>query len=132
MATRSLADSEFWNFNQFEGFDMDPTSGFVRAGYPGSTATAYDILLSRFQPWNGSYCQNASPACVPSPASPGTVIQIYPGTDINLSGLFPLQITGGVTIRGSRRGTLFGPLLHQDSVPKGSSGSMLEVRGDDV
>jgi hypothetical protein len=128
VATRSLADSEFWDFNQVDGADVDPTSGFVRAGYPGSTATAYDILLSRFQPWGGPFCQNASPACQPSPATPGTVIQIYPGTDINLSGLQPLQIPSGVTIRGSRRGTLFGPLLHHEKAP---GSTMLEIlQGD--
>ena len=128
VAARSLADSEFWDFNQINGADIDPTSGFVRAGYPGSTATAYDILLSRFHPWNGPFCQNASPACQPSPAQPGTVIQIYPGTDINLSGLQPLQLPSGVTIRGNRRGTLFGPLLHQESAP---GETMLEIlQGD--
>lgn len=130
VAKRSLADSEFWNFNQFEGFDMDPTSGFVRAGYPGSTATAYDVLLSRIPPYQGSLCQNASPACMPSLATPGTVIEIYPGTDINLTGLEPLQIPSGVTIRGSRRGTLFGPLLHQDTPTKGET--MLEIPGGDA
>jgi hypothetical protein len=129
VASRSLADSEFWDFNQIDGADADPTSGFVRAGYPGSTATAYDILLSRFQPWSGPFCQNASPACQPSPAQPGTVIKIYPGTDINLSGLEPLQIPSGVTIRGSRRGTLFGPLLHQETAP---GETMLEILPGDA
>jgi len=132
VAKRSLADSEFWDFIQIDGFGTDPTSGFVRAGYPGSTETAYDTLLSSIAPWNGSLCQNASPACTPSPAAPGTVIQIYPGTDIDLSGLHALQIPSGVTIRGSRRGTLLGPLLHQDKVPSGSSGSIFEVATGDT
>jgi hypothetical protein len=129
VAARSLADSEFWDFNQIAGSDIDPTSGFVRAGYPGAAATAYDVLLSRLAPFQGSFCQNASPACHASPATPGTVIKIYPGTDINLSGLQPLQIPGGVTIRGSRRGTLYGPLLHQENAP---GETILEVRGDNV
>ena len=110
VAARSLADSEFWDFNQIGGADIDPTSGFVRAGYPGSTATAYDILLSRVHPWNGPYCQNASPACQPSPAQPGTVIRIYPGADINLSGLQPLQIPSGVTITLRAPAPRTGPL----------------------
>jgi hypothetical protein len=129
VATRSLADAEFWDFNQVEGVDMDPTSGFVRAGYPGSTATAYDTLLSRIPPYQGNLCQNASPACQPSLATPGTVIRIYPGTDIDLSGLEPLEIPSGVTIRGSRRGTLLGPLLHTEN-PKGET--ILEVPTGDA
>src|SRR5258708_7904382 len=130
---RNLADSEFWDFIAIDGSGKDPTSGFVRAGYPGDLATAYDTLLSRFLPINGSYCQNASPACQPpSPAGPGTVIQIYPGTDINLTGLGALQIPPGVTIRGGRRGTLFGPLLHLDNALAVPTPVMLEISGDEV
>ena len=108
--TRSLADSEFWDFSQVEGVDMDPTSGFVRVGYPGSTTTAKNALLSAIPVYPNHSCPGASGAC----ATAGTVIQIYPGTDIDLSGLKPLEVPSGVTIRGSRRGTLFGPLLHQE------------------
>lgn len=129
---RNLADSEFWDFNAIDGSDKDPTNGFVRAGYPGDPATAYDTLLSLLRPLDGSYCQNASSVCQPSPAGPGTVIKIYPGADINLTGLSQLQIPAGVTIRGNRRGTLPGPLLHWDSAPPDVTSTMLEIFGDEV
>ena len=127
---RNLADSEFWDFNQINGVDMDPTGGFVRVGFPGSLPTAKDILLSRIAPYGGAPCSYASSACVPSPALPGTVIEIYPGTDIDLTGVPSLEIPPGVTIRGSRRGTLLGALVHKDSAAAESV--MLDIQGDNV
>ncbi|MBZ5629818.1 MAG: VCBS repeat-containing protein [Acidobacteriia bacterium] len=127
---RILADSELWDFNAIDGSDKDPTSGFVRVGYPGDPAPPLDKLLSFLPPYTDPH-----PPYLPLP---GTVLKIAPGTVIDTSGLQPLQIPGGVTIRGDRRGTLFGPLLckasgcDESNPPNAPGESMLEIRGDDV
>ena len=130
VANRHVADAEFWDFNQINGADIDPTKGFVRVGYPGDNLSAYDRFLSLLAPVYGDFCQNASSACKPSPAAVGTVIKIHPDADINLDGLSTLQIPAGVTIRGNRRGILYGPLVHMDHATPQKV--MLGVAGDDV
>ena len=133
LGPRNLADSEFWDFNQINGADIDPTNGFVRAGYPGSLLSARDTLLSQLAPADFDFCSFASPACVKAPAQLGTVIKIYSGSDIDLSGVPSLEIPSGVTIRGGRRGTQFGPLLHKDSATTTNEATeiMLEIPQSD-
>lgn len=125
---RNLADSEFWDFNAIDGADKDPTSGFVRLGFPENPATTFYRLLNLIAPYG-------SPT--PSHAGPGTVIKIAASTTIDLAALNALQIPSGVTIRGDRRGTLFGPLLCNGCVSKlpsapGGQGAMLEIAGYEV
>src|SRR5690242_21380132 len=101
----------------------------MRVGYYGDTMSAYDRLLTLLQPIYGNYCQNASAACQPSPAGAGTVIKIHPDADINLTGLPTVLIPGGVTVRGNRRGILYGPLVHLDVATPQKI--MLQAAGDD-
>jgi hypothetical protein len=120
---RKLSDNEFWDFNAIDGSGRQPTRGFVRV------ATLCDLL--RYIPLNEPPNPNPCPDITASPGTPGTVIQIDPGADINLTGLPPLQIPAGVTIRGGRRSTLFGPLLHIDT-PLPDTTVMANTAGDEV
>jgi FG-GAP-like repeat len=125
---RNLADSEFWDFNAIDGSDKDPTSGFVRLGFPEDPTTTFYRLLYLIAPYG---------SLTPSQAGPGTVIKIAQGTTIDLTAQNPLQIPSGVTIRGDRRGTLFGPLLCNgcsSGFPDapGNQGAMLEIAGYEV
>lgn len=128
---RNLADSEFWDFFAVDGSDKDPTTGFVRV------ALLCDLL--KYIPLYDASTNPCPTGGTPSPATPGTVIKIDQGATIGFSGVSPLQIPGGVTIRGSRRGTLLGPCLHKEvacddysSTPNAPGESMLEIKGDDV
>ncbi len=124
LGQRDLADSEFWDFQAINGADVDPTSGFVRInqiGSPQDPDTApRDGLLYYLHPYGHP---------VFSPATPGTVLKIGAGAAIDLTGYNALQVPAGVTIRGDRRGTLFGPELSSSDTP---NGFMLEIHGDDV
>jgi len=144
VGSRNLADAEFWDFNAIDGSDKDPTSGFVRVGYPGDPETPLCKLLRYiplFTPANAPP-NPCFPGGTPSPAGPGTVLKVYAGASIDLSGVEPLQIAqyqSGVTIRGDRRGTLYGPCLHKEvacddysSTPNVPNDSMLEIKGNDV
>src|SRR5262249_38362893 len=57
-----------------------------------------------------------------------TVIEIDPDAALDLSGYPVIYIPEGVTIRGSRRGELFGPELSTNSAPDG----MFDIRNNDV
>jgi hypothetical protein len=120
---RNLADSEFWDFNAIDGSDKDPTSGFVRV------STSCDLL--KYFSLNNQ--PNPCYPMTPLPAGPGTVVKIAQGASIDFSGWNTLDIPAGVTIRGDRRGLLFGPLLHMDrGIDSTTTGVMLEIVGDDV
>jgi hypothetical protein len=120
VGTRNFADNEFWDFNALDGTDKDPTTGFQRV----STLCG---LLSyiQYSPL-GSY----NPCPQPTPAGPGTVIKLVPGTSLALDGL-TLNIPAGVTLRGDRRGVLFAPLLYLSQLPT-SEQIMLDLGGNNV
>ncbi len=108
---RHLSDSEFWDFVATDGFDRDPTSGFVRV------ATASDLV-------------NAI-----NDATWGTVIKLDQDASFDVSHYArSLPLPDGVTIRGDRRGTLPGPLILvsgevERCVPDGNLGLALDDRG---
>jgi hypothetical protein len=141
---RNLADNEFWDFTAVDGSGRFPTGGFFSVG----TADAL---------WNSicsdpvAVAQNGvvvppTSACNTFKAGWGSVIVINPQTEcviegqvdapcIDLSNYPPLVLPPGVTIRGSRRGTLEGPGLHAAYTKEGSyfglcANCMIEIRGD--
>ncbi len=128
VAARNLADPEFWDFNATDGSHADPTTGFVAAG------KVCDLL--KYIPLNSDPYPAACPNAPVNPAGPGTVIKILPDNDgsFDFLGLSPLEIPAGVTIRGDRRGTLFGPLLitSKNILVPARTVVMLEPNGDDV
>ncbi|HUI42394.1 MAG TPA: hypothetical protein VL523_10540 [Terriglobia bacterium] len=95
---RTLADNEFWDFVATDGSDRDPTSGFVRIGYPGDPGCSdADLCIKRLY-------------SVVSAAGPGTVIRL--GRTLTVGGEPSLDLGTGVTIRGDRRGRLLGAELY--------------------
>jgi hypothetical protein len=147
---RKLADSEFWDFKATDGSAADPTSGFAHV------TTNYDL-------WN-QICASPTASAAGPPRNPdGTVapcavfkagrgsvvkVELGPGADedtsIDLSTYPPLILPAGMTLRGNRRGTNFGPQLSATlSAPKNNDFSaaisenacpwcMIEVHGDYV
>ena len=95
---RKLADAEFWDFLAIDGSDTDPTSGFVRV------ETVCDLLRYVALKPPGQPPENCPPGGPAMPAGPGTVLKISPGAVLDLTGLYPLQLPSGVTMRGGRRG----------------------------
>jgi hypothetical protein len=85
LGQRQLADHESWDFRGFDGTNRYPTSGFV------PVRTIKDLKEHLPQ------------------ATWGTVLDIKESFDIDNLELF--NIPAGVTIRGNRRGTVFGPQL---------------------
>jgi hypothetical protein len=127
---RNLADNEFWDFNAIDSSGRDPTKGFVRV------ATNYDLWNAVCS--DPAAQSNGTPPIFPIDKSftgwqscttlnPrigwGSVIVITGGDPkecafapsagecIDFSLYPPLALPAGVTVRGSRRGTSFGPLL---------------------
>jgi hypothetical protein len=106
LGDRHLADNEFWDFLASDGIDRDPTSGFVRIGYPGDPCANFGSsdprsCVARFF----AVIQNAGP---------GTVVKL--GTSLDFTGQPQLNVGGSqtppvccITIRGDRRGTSMGP-----------------------
>lgn len=91
---RQLADHEFWDFQAKDGTNRYPTSGFV-------PVRTYEDLKDR----------------IPA-ATRGTVLDVQASFDIE--NLELLNVPAGVTIRGNRRGTVFGPQLAvKDPSPDG-------------
>ncbi len=104
---RDLDDAEFWRLIAVDGTDKKPTSGFVRVPQETDLRTAL------------------------KEASWGTVIEIDSGALIPLDDCshpgacpagqtvpdFPLQVPGGVTLRGNRHGTASGPMLTMSTYP---------------
>jgi hypothetical protein len=143
-AVRNLADNEFWDFVPQPGSRPYPTTGFNSAlgGMPITTS---------WQLWN-AICASpqataAGPTVFSDPTQPnygqpvpcgasnvawGSVIVVSDGAQqcaapnagpcIDLSGYPPIFLPAGVTIRGNRRGTNFGPQLY---AAYGASGSGL-------
>jgi hypothetical protein len=126
---RHTADAELWEFNPIDGSDRDPTSGFVRVGYPDDPTPAVDRLLTLLY----EYGSNSD-----AHTDPNTVIKIYPGTVLDLSGIGHLELPDGVTIRGDRSGTQFGPIVCKTAQcdprnpPNAPGATMFEVVGDNV
>jgi len=150
VAQRTLADAEFWDFEAVDGSGRDPTSGFIRASTMAALLTAI-TQVNQIARDNGG-------------AAWGSVIKIVdPGVPIELSynasvfcaptapykcsydgihnrfNVHNLLIPTGVTVRGDRRGTLPGPLLHGNYGCLPLNGhdpceydDMFDIRGDDV
>ena len=105
LGRRDLADNEFWRFSAVDGSNAKPTSGFVRVPQEKDFASAVQQ------------------------ATPGTVVEVEQGDQVNLKDHDTILIPAGVTIRGDRHGDLLGPELW---APNEQRGTMLEVNGDDV
>lgn len=132
IGTRNLADNEFWDFVATDGSDTDPTSGFVRVGYPGDPYCA-----------NPQFCICRLYDRVAN-ASSGTVVKL--GTSLDLTDCPTLYVghnyfannpsdkNGGITIRGDRRDAHFyGPALtRRYDGGTGSEPDMFDIEGDDV
>ena len=125
LGRRDLADSEFWTFTAADGSGVRPTSGFVRISQvnPLEDATkARDHFLNAILH-----------------AQWGTVIELDPNVLLDLTGMQPVEIKAGVTIRGDRHGTRSGPLIlnneaqvsHNEDDPP-FDGGMLFINGDHV
>ncbi len=85
---RQLSDVEFWDLTASDNSGRKPTSGFFTA------SQASDLMAQLTN------------------AIPNTVIELTPDTDIQLYDLpAPFLIPSGVTVRGNRRGILFGAQL---------------------
>jgi hypothetical protein len=83
---RWLGDDELWDFVPPAGTVASPTRGFVTV----SDTASFVLALAA--------------------AGPNSVIQLVPGAELDFQDLTcPFDIPAGVTVRGSRRGTLFGP-----------------------
>lgn len=86
LGERWLGDDELWDFVPPAGAAGSPTRGFVTVS------------------------DNASFAAALAAAGPNSVIQLTPGAELDFQDLkCPFEIPAGVTVRGSRRGTLLGP-----------------------
>ena len=111
LGQRDVDDTELWTFVTPAGNPAPPTSGFVKVKNAAELTTALG---------NGRI---------------GTVVEV--DTDrIDLSARLyngSLRIPSGVTLRGDRRGTRFGPKFFAD-FPSNSeiAGSMLEIVGDNT
>jgi hypothetical protein len=117
---RDLADSEFWTFSALDGSNRKPTSGFVEV-------TQKEVTTAQ-GPYRDTRNLMVQFIAALQGAQPGTVIEIDPDAVLDLSGYPVLYIPEGVTIRGSRRGELFGPEISTDSAP----GGMFDIRDNDV
>lgn len=129
---RRLADNEFWDFLAIDGSDVDPTTGFVRV----DTVCGLLRYLALYGPGQPpENCPSGGPA---TPAGPGTVIKIAPEAVLDLTGLYPVQLPAGVTLRGGRRGLNLGARLCMalncdENNPMNVPGdAMMEVIGSDV
>ncbi len=86
LGERWLGDDELWDFVPPAGAVGSPTRGFVTV----SDSAGFVAALAA--------------------AGANTVIQLTPGAELDFQDLdCPFEIPAGVTVRGSRRGTLFGP-----------------------
>jgi hypothetical protein len=153
---RNLADNEFWDFNAIDGSSSVPTTGFrsVTANTdlwnvvcaspkvkPGIDPPIIDDPTGAITPLKGDCSQlsegwgsvillSSPKGCNPVPG-PGTGQTQDIGGCINLSNYPPLFLPVGVTLRGNRRGTNFGPQLYLAATDS-SNDVMLSVLGDYV
>lgn len=123
---RNLADSEFWDFVATDNSGADPTSGFVHVAtnYGLWNAVCASPMASAAGPPKND--DGTPAACSVFNAGWGSVIVITSPNDcskvlgdvqdigacIDLSAYAPLILPAGVTLRGNRRGTNFGPQLY--------------------
>jgi len=167
VAPRNLADSEFWDFDAVDGSGKDPTSGFVRVAtnYDLWNAICQSPRVKKLsngsaiddpgQPDDGASLSSGpfAQGCSFFNVGWGSVIEVTDsdptecgptyapnvGPCIDLSDYPALVLPAGVTLRGNRRGTAFGPQLFQSNPedranPPGSlcSRCMVVVEGDYV
>ena len=131
LRNRRLADAEFWDFVATDGADIDPTKGFVRV----ETVCHLLRYLALHAPGQPPDDCPGGPA---TPAGPGTVITIAPGAVLDFSGLYPVELPSGVTLRGGRRGLNLGARLckardcDENNPIDAPDGAMLKVIGSDV
>ena len=134
---RHLSDNEFWDFIAVDGSAQDPTKGFVRVATnsdlwnvlcmpqvarAAASFTNPPTIVDPGQADDGTPLSTNIP-CTPK-AGPGSVIEVTSGDpnectfDTNIGACLdlgpfpPLTLTPGVTLRGGRRGTNFGPQLY--------------------
>jgi hypothetical protein len=152
-AVRNLSDNEFWDFVPLPGSPAYPTSGFV--SQVGSATSSPAPITTNWQLWN-AFCQSPQAAPDTAPTQPcatanpdigwGSVIVISGddanecksdpgvGSCLDISLYPPIPVIAGVTVRGNRRGTLFGPQIYgafpypRAGVCRGSC--VFEVQGD--
>jgi len=130
VATRSLADSEFWDFLATDHLGAYPTSGFWAVSNAGQLLNAVNQINQIALQNNGAAwgnvvvvagvgsCTGASGA-QPTDWAGNPILQCINLTDLvhntqideNNSETVSLDIPTGVTLRGDRRGTNLGPLL---------------------
>ncbi len=86
LSERWLGDDELWDLVPPAGAAGIPTRGFVTV----SDTASFTAALAA--------------------AGPNSVIELTPGAELDFEDLkCPFELPAGVTVRGSRRGTLFGP-----------------------
>jgi hypothetical protein len=135
---RNLADHEFWDFNAVDGSGKYPTPAFKPVAKNddlwNALCTPRVVVKDYFgtiapvivDPGDPHYLMPISidTPCTPI-ADPGTVVVVTSGDpkECNLEGypvlsncldltrFPPLTLTSGVTLRGTRRGIYFGPVL---------------------
>ena len=114
LGNRDLDDSEFWTFDSVDGTYKKPTNGFVRVPQETDFRSAL------------------------ADAGWGTVIQIDPDESYcfkyDFPAVVPIIVPAGVTIRGDRRSTRFGPFLWLTELPglgETFQATMLRI-GDDA
>jgi hypothetical protein len=126
-AVRNLADNEFWDFVPLGGSRPYPTIGF-------KVSTQDTLANDVSQAVWGSVLMISSPTdcSVSDPLASGPPQNI--GGCIKLHDAPALVLNPGVTIRGTRRGTSFGPQLYAEYDTTGSGACdntcMFDVVGD--
>lgn len=164
---RNLSDNEFWDFVPLPGSRPYPTTGFVSMiappGDPTSSASATPITMN-WQLWNAicasPQANSAGPTVdnngKPVPCSvfnPGMgwgSVVVVAGSDpnectsrpdvgpcIDFTGYAPIGLHAGMTIRGNRRGSSFGPQLFASYTGEGNfsglcANCVFDVQGDYV
>jgi hypothetical protein len=118
---RNLTDNEFWDFNAIDGSGRFPTKGFMMVGSPGQLSGSICGDPSQCGNWGRVIVINPNFSCFVEGATETACIDVSANPT--------LVLPAGVTLRGTRRGTLFGSELHALYT---SSQSMLEIRGDYV
>jgi hypothetical protein len=157
---RNLADSEFWDFHAIDGSSKDPTSGFIRVGtnyelwnavcnIPKASSASFNYYPLISDPGQLDDGLPLTEGCSDFGANWGKVVMISDdpssplcnaiglGACIDMSNFPPLVIPAGVTLRGDRRGTNFGPQLfasyqNQKYLAGLCGWCMIQVEGDYV
>jgi len=155
---RNLANSEFWDFNAIDGSAKDPTKGFVRVSTnyqlwnavcskPKASSSTFNLLPLISDPGQPDDGSLLTAVCSDFGETWGKVVVISDdpnsplcnalklGPCIDLSNFPPLVLPAGVTLRGDRRGTNFGPQLfsynQQEKFLQDICGwCMIDIKGD--